>query len=138
MRSIYNLSDVLSALPLAQTPMPSGAELTAVLGALLLMGTLISLYYQIMSHRRSFLAPDEQKRRILPDPLRIRHVEEFVTWTAFDKHDQDVDRRIEEVFKTISKEGQRLDSRINDVMAKLEGLRGAFNQSQRRRPNDDD
>jgi hypothetical protein len=122
---------------LAQLPTPGGSEFLAVVGALIVIATLIRLYYDIMAGRKKVNESDEPKRRLLPDPLNMRAVQDYVTTIDFKSLDKEIDEKFAEIFKQISSEGRRIDSRINDVLKEVSELRGAFSQSQRRHhPNE--
>lgn len=123
-------------------PTTTGSELLSILGALLLLGTIVSLYYQIMSHRRN-LTEHEPKRRVLPDPMNVKEVKDHVTWEHFDRLDREfnerheklvekMDRRLDQVFGAITKEAHRVDVRINDVLREVSKLGGAFDESRRK------
>jgi hypothetical protein len=122
---------------LAQLPTPGGSEFLAVVGALIVIATAVRLYYDIMAGRRKANESDEPKRRLLPDPLNMRAVPDYVTTTDFKSLDKEIEDKFREIFQQISSEGRRIDSRINDVLKEVSELRGAFSQSQRRNhPND--
>lgn len=122
---------------LAQLPMPGGSEFLAVVGALIVIATLVRLYYDIMAGRRKANESDEPKRRLLPDPLGVRHVYDFVNQPQFEKHQADVDRRIEKIYGMIERTSKDTHDRINDVLKEVSALRGSFDTSQRRQHPDD-
>jgi hypothetical protein len=123
---------------LAQFATPHSAEFFSVLGSLLFIGMIISLYYNIMANRRRVTETLDSKRWISPDPLNIKSVHDLVTQPQFQKLEQEMDRRFDNVDKNTAHLGRDLNSRINDVLKELSVLRGAFDQSQRRLHKNDD
>ena len=119
-----------SATLVAQSISASGSEIYAVMGALVLILTLVSLGYQILSHRRNLL-DTEPRRRILPDPLRISALQDPIPRSEFERHEEKVSANFKSVFEEIRNEGRRVDSRINDVLEEVSKMRGEFDQCRR-------
>jgi hypothetical protein len=151
----WKLSLITCFLAQVSIPAPSGSELLTVLGSLVLIGMTISLYYKIMANRRAVTAPHEPGRRILPDPLSVRRAHEHVLEPDLDRLRREFEQRFDSHDRTtrdslsrLEKEAADLEAklerfstdahkRINDIVGQLGTLRGAFEQSQRRRHNND-
>jgi hypothetical protein len=116
---------------LAQLSAPTGSEFLGVLGSLLFIAMIVSLYFTIMANRKR-LQPNDTTRHISPSPLDVRNVHDFVAKPQLEKLENEMDRKFEHIYQVIREEGRRVDSRVNDVLTEVSKLSGAFNQSQRR------
>jgi hypothetical protein len=110
---------------------PTGSMIIAVTGVLMFLGGLFLMPLMIRHYMDR-----EPKRRLMPDPINTREVQDHVTLTKFEQHEEKIDRKFGDVYRAINSEGKRLDNRINDVLTAVSKVEGAFHQSQRRQhPN---